>query len=226
MVFVKKLLFIVFIPLACSNIINLQVSKNIDLASQLVRINTFILFKNDGPTEIQNYNYILDPDVANVYLEFYSIEKLVYRKQNDSLYIINLEKPILPYSTGRIKIEVVYMYKIKTLVNKEKNERIVKYTGNLYMYSPYKTIKYTASYRLNRIEVLEVSIQPTGANKTDFVYEYQDVVPYDYQEIELVYITSASFLLVTNLYRTIDVSHLGFIFIEDKVDLMNEGKLF
>lgn len=220
----NELLFILLCPLAYSEIINLNVFKYIDITSQLVKIDITVLFKNDGPTQIQNYHYVLDPDVTDVYIEFYSIEKLAYRKQNESSYMVNLEKPIFPNANGNIKIEIIYMNKIKTLTNTERKERTVRYSGNLYFYSPYHTLKYSVIYHVNKMEILQLSVDPTSRNKTDFVYEYQNVPAYSFRNIIVHCINDVPFFVVIKLERTIDISHLGSVFIEDSVELINEGK--
>lgn len=229
MIYLKKLLLslilTVYVSLVCAEIVNLEINKYVDITSQFVKIDMTILFKNNGPVQIQDYIYVMDPDIDEAYVEFYSEGKLTYQTENETSCVVNLEKPVLPEANGVITLQILYLNKIHTVPNKETRERTVHYSGNLYFYSPYLTLKYSAIYHVDNLEILEISMDPIEKNETDLTYRFQNVKAYSFEEIVMFYFNNIAFFVVTKLDRTIDVSHLGFITIEDFVCLTDEGNV-
>ncbi|XP_071050761.1 dolichyl-diphosphooligosaccharide--protein glycosyltransferase subunit 1-like [Onthophagus taurus] len=214
------LLWFLIIPFCdCVEIINENVYKNITLENQNVIIIEDIKFVNNGEDGVNDYTYTLDPSVQKAKVTF----SQDYLKYDNRTYLIKLPKVILKNERFTLEVVIVVLDEL-VLIDSHSTQRFIHYKGNLEYYSVYKTKNFMIVYELpeKRCEFVEIEPKIHG-NKTRVSNQLFDVQPYSFFPLQIVYMNNLPFYYVTNFERKIDISHYGFIIIEETVTVVNKG---
>jgi oligosaccharyltransferase complex subunit alpha (ribophorin I) len=106
-------------------------------------------------------------------------------------------------------------------------KQYVKYIGNAVFYSPYITeVQETSVIVTKPINILSYTKEPSPVKKSDNVITYgpyKSHQPYSIIEMMIHYENNRPFLTVTQLTRTIELSHWGNIAVEEVVDMYHSG---
>ncbi|KAK4875024.1 hypothetical protein RN001_011446 [Aquatica leii] len=187
---------------------------------------------NNATTSVNQFVYSVDPNVNDFIITFKTEDNVIlsYRKQSLSApyeFLVLLHKKVVMFEKVTIKIEVLYLNHIKPIVTDIMGStQHVVYTGNLCFYSPYETLKLASQILFNSLENLQISHISKHITKKSLKYFHKNVKPYTFVLLKMVYSDSNPFFRITQLERTIDVSHYGKIGVEDKITLHNEGRKF
>jgi len=108
----------------------------------------------------------------------------------------------------------------------QKESQLVRFTGNHYVYSPYKVKSQTTKVQLtsDKVESYSKSLKPASLSGATVSYgPYKDVAPWSVEELTVHYENNRPFLEVTRLQRTLELSMWGNIAVEETIDIRHVG---
>ncbi|CAK9811570.1 Dolichyl-diphosphooligosaccharide--protein glycosyltransferase subunit 1 [Anthophora quadrimaculata] len=218
-----------------------NVEQHIDLQSQLTKITSRLVLENGSKDRhIRNFLFSLKPEQKNslsyiaAFREPVRVElKLTEVKMNAHLdktfYQIELKDPLSPGRTMAVEIEWILTHKLvphpKEITQKEK--QLVKFVGNIYLYSPYIITKQTTTVSLPSRNIESYTkFKPVSQSDSVITYgPYEKLPPFSYEELNIHFENNNKFLTVTKLERSIEISHWGNIAVEEHIDLLHTGAL-
>lgn len=216
-----------------ADIENKNVERNIDLASQLVKISYKITLDHKSKKNIPAYTYIL-PEEERHHLSFIS-GKDASKKEIKFVESKGVNGVEFTFAlTGTSATPVVY---IETVFSKalkpypthigQSDKQLVQYFGNVYFYSPYKTVAQKTTVQLASRSVESFTqIKPTSQSDAVLNYgPYDNIAPLTKEELVIHYENNSPFMTVTRLERVIEVSHWGNIAIEETIDILHSGAI-
>ncbi|XP_076171904.1 dolichyl-diphosphooligosaccharide--protein glycosyltransferase subunit 1 [Ptiloglossa arizonensis] len=218
-----------------------NVEKHIDLQSQLTKITTRLVLENGSKDRhIRNFLFSLEPKQKNtlsyiaayrepVRVELKLIETKVNAHSDKTFYRIELKDTLSPGRIMSVEIEMILTHELiphpKEITQKEK--QLVKYIGNIYLYSPYNIMKQTTIVSLPSRNVESYTkFKPVSQSDSMITYgPYEKLLPFSYEELSIHFENNNKFLTVTRLERNIEISHWGNIAVEEHIDLLHTGAL-
>nr|XP_033332810.1 dolichyl-diphosphooligosaccharide--protein glycosyltransferase subunit 1 [Megalopta genalis] len=224
-----------------SDLVLKNVEKHIDLQSQLTKITTRLVLENGSKDRhIRSFLFSLESKQKSslsyiaAYREPVRVElKLAEVKINTHpdkiFYKIELKDPLSPGRTMSVDIEMVLSHELiphpKEITQKEK--QLVKYMGNIYLYSPYTIMKLTTTVSLPSRNVESYTkFKPVSQSDSMITYgPYEKLSPFSYEELNIHFENNNKFLTVIKLERSIEISHWGNIAVEEHIDLLHTGAL-
>lgn len=223
-----------------------QGDRLVDLASQLVKINTQLVFENTGNDNVRYVLIALDEAHAKTlsYINAILVEpnkggvkplKLVetqvqgHEKSSNHFYRIDLKTPLSAGKTVTITLESIHTHYLEPFPREitQKERQLVKYSGNHYILSPYSILKQKTTVNLSARNVENYSrLKPVTQSDTTLNYgPYENIPAFSYDPMVIHCENNTPFLTVRNLQRQIEVSHWGNIAIEETIDLEHTGAI-
>ncbi|KAJ8688620.1 hypothetical protein QAD02_024415 [Eretmocerus hayati] len=218
-----------------------SVDRSIDARTQIIKTTIKLVLENGGTSPVRSFLFALDPEqkqhlstISAVLREpgrpELKLKREVLPDHADKLfYSIQLKDPLQPQRTVPIEIEMIFTHALvpfpKQIQQKEK--QLVKYTGNLYLLSPYPVTKQTLSILLPSKNVESYTkIKPVSQTDSTITYgAYDKKNPFAYEEVTVHFENNNKFLTVTRLERALEISHWGNIAVEEHIDLLHSGAL-
>lgn len=223
------------------DIVNQKVERKIDLTSQLVKISTKVTLENTGKTDVTTFLISLEPsqkeglsflDVQLTGGEKRSVvltETVVKEHQGRFFWKANLLKSLAPGASIQIVVETVFTHRLVPHPARisQAEKQLVRFYGNHYFFSPYKTVSQTTIVTLASSNVEQYNkLKPVSLSDNVITYgSYSNVEPFSFDEMSVHYENNSPFLAVTKLERTIEVSHWGNIAIEETIDVRHTGAI-
>ncbi|XP_053609099.1 dolichyl-diphosphooligosaccharide--protein glycosyltransferase subunit 1 [Plodia interpunctella] len=214
-----------------------NVERTVNIASQLVKITSKITLENDGKSPARNFLVAVEPSQKNN-LAFIGakdssnrdlrlMDTTVKGYDSSRFWRVELKEGVGAGSTAVFTVELVFTKALQPYPTSitQQEDQIVKYTGNLYVYSPYpiasqKTTVVLTTKNVESFTKLKPFIQQDG----NIIYgPYTNVGPYSEKELLVHYKNNSPFLTVTRLERLIEVSHWGNIAIEEVIEVVHSG---
>lgn len=224
-----------------SDLVLKNVEKHIDLQSQLTKITTRLVLENESKDRhIRNFLFSLEPKQKNslsyiaayrepVRVELKLAEVKVNAHPDKTFYKIELKDPLSPGRTMSVEVEMVLSHELiphpKEITQKEK--QLVKYMGNIYLYSPYTVVKQTTTVSLPSRNVESYTkFKPVSQSDSMITYgPYEKLPSFSYEPLNIHFENNNKFLTVVKLERSIEISHWGNIAVEEHTDLLHTGAL-
>ncbi|XP_016845577.1 dolichyl-diphosphooligosaccharide--protein glycosyltransferase subunit 1 [Nasonia vitripennis] len=219
--------------------------RTIDLHSQITKITNKIVLENTGKSSVRSFLFALDAKQKDqlshisallrehgrpqLKIKLVSAAELTKVHPDKLFYSVELRDPLQPERSVPVEVEVLLTHELvphpKEILQKEK--QLVKYTGNLYLYTPYSVNKQTTTVMLPSRNIESYSkIKPVTHTDSTITYgPYEKKSPFSYEELNVHFENNNKFLTVTRLERAIEVSHWGNIAIEETIDLLHTGAL-
>ncbi|XP_046822670.1 dolichyl-diphosphooligosaccharide--protein glycosyltransferase subunit 1 [Vespa crabro] len=215
------------------------VEKHIDLQSQLTKITTRVILENGSKDrQIRHFLFAIDPGHKGTLsyisaqresgrIELKVKEAKVDKHPDKIFYSIDLKDPLSQGRTMSVEVETIFTHELiphpKQITQKEK--QLVKYIGNVYIYSPYAVGKLTTTVSLPSRNVESYSkIKPVFQSDSTITYgPYEKLSPFSYEELTVHFENNNKFLTVTRIERSIEISHWGNIAVEESIDLVHTG---
>lgn len=211
---------------------NKNVDRTIDITSQLVKISYKITLDHKSKKPINNYVFVATAEECNK-LSFISARdankkelKLTTTKNSEEcIFTMTLSAGSIP----TVFIEAVYAKALDPYPTEipQSERQLVRYFGNAYFYSPYKTLSQKTVVHLGT-KSFESFTQhkPSSQADTQITYgPYENVAPKSKQEVVIHYENNSPFMTITRLERTIEVSHWGNVAVEETIDIVHSGAL-
>lgn len=215
------------------------VEKHIDLQSQLTKITTRIILENGSKDrQIRQFLFAIDPGHKGTLsyisaqresgrIELKVKETKVDKHPDKIFYSIDLKDALSQGRTMSVEVETIFTHELiphpKQITQKEK--QLVKYIGNVYIYTPYTVGKLTTTVSLPSRNVESYSkIKPVFQSDSTITYgPYEKLPPFSYEELTVHFENNNKFLTVTRIERSIEISHWGNIAVEESIDLVHTG---
>lgn len=221
-------LFMATIYSFCNGIyLNREVERIIDLRSHLVKISNKIYPEYvNGPSSPYIFTIPLKDCEKLAFISVTDVYKreLFFKKRNSvngCEYLISFNK------TSVLYIETIFSKLVRPHPKKivQSEAQLVKYSGNIYFYSSYKTRIQRTVLQLSSKNLLHYSLlKPMLTSAKSITYgPYENIQEYAVFSLDVHYENQSPFLTVTHLERTIEVSHWGNIAVEEKISLLHSG---
>ena len=151
-------------------------------------------------------------------------------KKDAAAWRIELKDAIPAGGTKSLDVEVI-LGKTLEMFPKEISQRerqLVLFSGNHYLYTPYKVKTQTTRVILpsSTIESYSKNLKPVSQTDTTVTYgPYSNVESFSESPLSVHFENNNAFLVVTRLERTIELSMWGNIAVEETVDVRHDGAL-
>ncbi|XP_037935723.1 dolichyl-diphosphooligosaccharide--protein glycosyltransferase subunit 1 [Teleopsis dalmanni] len=226
------LIIINIVFLAKSHIINQNVDRNIDLSTQLVKESIKITAEDSDNKPIKEYIFSLSENDSKK-LAFISatlsLKKYLDIKQRKGAtdkneYVITFQTPA---PTQVFHIELVFTNNVIPHPEqiKQSDKQLVRYTGNLYYFSNYKTKTQKTSIKLSTSNIISYTqVKPYNVVSNKVKYgPYENIDEQTNVPLVLHYENNSPFMTIKYLERTIEVSHWGNIAVKESIALEHSG---
>lgn len=228
-----------------ADLVNSKVERTIDLASHLAHINYVITVENKATSgSLKSYTFTVEPahaknvafigarlpaEKGNNDLEKrkLNVASLSQDSNRGSLYRIDFKGELAAGKSLTFEVELVLSDSLKPYPSEinQGEKQTVLFRGNHYYYSLYTTKTQTTIVNLASDKTESYSqLKPTSKSDSSITYgPYENVKPFEQNEMSVHYENNSPFLVVNNLLRTIEVSHWGNIAVEETIDLYHSG---
>ncbi|KAJ9589559.1 hypothetical protein L9F63_017247 [Diploptera punctata] len=229
---------LIYIARGQSVLINEDVKRTVDISSQIVDIKHDIIIFNDGNLPIKKFYFHIEKKMVS-YLSYIDansgghklqVKKVKKNKLEDIEYWeIKLKSVLKIGQRANVQVitdftQVLIPYPTHII---QSESQLVKYIGNSYFYSPYFTKVQTTSIVCysDKFESFTI-LEPVSVQNNVITYgPYENISPFSIQNLTIHYLNNGHFIVITNLERTIEVSHWGNIAVEEIVELHHTGAL-
>ncbi|XP_017769774.1 PREDICTED: dolichyl-diphosphooligosaccharide--protein glycosyltransferase subunit 1 [Nicrophorus vespilloides] len=222
-------------PIINPNIVNKHVERIIDLTSQLVKITSTITLENTGKESVNNFHLIFEPgqggnlsyrilkDTAKDELRVTPVKIENYK----DTFNVKLNQPLNSGKTTTITLEYIFTNALVPYPSSitQKERQLVRYFGNVYFYSPYKTVKQSSSIILSSRNIESYTkVKPVSVSDSTINYgPYSEIKPFTTESLVVHYENNSPFLRVTKLDRLIEISHWGNIAVQEDIEILHTG---
>lgn len=229
-----------------ADLINTKVERFIDLTSHLVYITNRITVENTGKTAQKTYTFAVEPSqtehVSSVTAQLhgkktknadelekrkFKVTQVAQESPKGQLYKVDFNTELAAGQSVTFEVDVTLFGLQKPFPTEigQQEKQLVVFTGNQYYYTLYQTKKQTTTVTLASEKTESYSsLKPVSKSDSTITYgPYNDVKPFEQNELKVHYENNTPFLRVTNMVRTIEVSHWGNIAVEETIDLEHYG---
>ncbi|KFM78242.1 Dolichyl-diphosphooligosaccharide--protein glycosyltransferase subunit 1, partial [Stegodyphus mimosarum] len=238
------LLVLSFCGVSHAELINNKLDRNIDIASQLVKVLIKLTLENTGKSPVSTFLYALDPgtkphlayigasqvqEEGKINLKTEEVASPNSAHKDKDLIKIHFKTPLQPAKTTIVRLELVFTHSLDPYPSSisQSEKQLVLYHGSHYYYSPYPTKTQTTVVTLpsNSIESFS-KLKPVAHSDNLITYgPYDNIPPYSVSKMTIHCENNNPFLTVTNLNRAIEVSHWGVISVEENIDAAHTGAI-
>ncbi|KAM3958976.1 dolichyl-diphosphooligosaccharide--protein glycosyltransferase subunit 1-like [Aphomia sociella] len=214
-----------------------NVDRTIDISSQLVKITSKITLENSGKSPVKNFllaveesahdriAYIGAKDSNNKDLRV--IESTVQGYSNVKFWRVELKEAVNAGSTVTVSADSVFTKALEpypTAIGQQEDQ-LVKYNGNLYIYTPYPVLSQKSNIILNTKNIESFTkVKPFSQQDGAIQYgPFSNIEPFTQKELNVHYKNNSPFLTVTRVERLVEVSHWGNIAIEEIIEVEHTG---
>eukprot|EP00049_Salpingoeca_infusionum_P018177 m.356078 g.356078 ORF g.356078 m.356078 type:complete len:446 (-) comp17432_c0_seq1:298-1635(-) len=206
----------------CGDLVNEDVSRTIDLTSQLATVVTKVEVKNTGSATVTKYNLAKDSFTAG---------KLAYVAAKAGSKAAKVEDSAVSVSIGAgksVKLTITQVYThAQTPFPAEITQlerQLVKFNTNVYFTSSYATTKQTTTIRLAGKEESHTKVTPNKLVGKLLTYgPFTDTEAGAEQQVSVHFENNSPFLTARSLEREILVSHWGHGSVSETIDLVHTG---
>lgn len=213
-------------------IVNEYVTRMVNIQTPIVKEMNTIVIKNDGLNSINSYDFVLEPGMEKPFIKVLNekseeLDLETNRNAQNNSFTVVLNRKVNPNDTYMIIAELAYAGNVIPYqrTRKQNDTEVLYYKGNTHFYSPYATNSLRTIYICKPDAKLSVTLPVHIQRDNQLVYKYSTIKPYSLENVNIVFEYNEPILVVTDLLRTIDVSHFGKIFVEDCVTLKNKGNI-
>ncbi|XP_018905586.2 dolichyl-diphosphooligosaccharide--protein glycosyltransferase subunit 1 [Bemisia tabaci] len=219
-----------------SDVVVKNVGRSIDITSQLVKVVYQFTFENKGKNSEKYVLFAVEPQfkdkvafVGSQIKDFKlkAVETKIQNHEDKSFWRIDLKSPLLPDKTVSFDVELIA---VKALVPypaeiTQREKQLVKFSGNAFVYSPYKVLSQTTTIATGTKNIESFSkLQPSKQVDKGVSYgPYENTEPFSEAGITVHYENNSPFLIITRLERTLEISHWGNIAVEEDIDVYHHG---
>ncbi|XP_033977586.1 dolichyl-diphosphooligosaccharide--protein glycosyltransferase subunit 1 [Trematomus bernacchii] len=217
-----------------------DVKRTVDLSTHLAKITAEIVLSNQGPSAAHNFILAIEaelvPNLAYIGASVkgdeeddgtLELQQTTIQGQSGAFYKVQLPSSLAPGAQLKAKLEMTFSHVLQPFPTQitQAERQLVVFQGNHYMYSPYPIRSQTTRVRLAS-KTVESYSKLGNPSKNDEIIEYgpfRDVAPFSEDTLKIHYENNSPFLTISNIVRTIEVSHWGNIAVEETINLRHTG---
>jgi oligosaccharyltransferase complex subunit alpha (ribophorin I) len=218
-----------------------NVDQAVDLTTHLPKIVSSITFKNNGKSPVQSVLFAVTPSLASklAFIEATAkgseedeklavVETSINQAKSGKFFLITLADSLAPGREVELDVETVYPHTLEAYPTEitQAEKQFVRFTGNAYFFTPYTSTIQTTKFTLatNAVESYSKTPKPVAQTDNTITYgQYEEVAPFTEVDVAMHFENNRPFLAVTELIRTIEISHWGNIAVEESVDIRHSG---
>ncbi|XP_010777725.1 dolichyl-diphosphooligosaccharide--protein glycosyltransferase subunit 1 [Notothenia coriiceps] len=217
-----------------------DVKRTVDLSTHLAKITAEIVLSNQGPSAAHNFILGIEaelvPNLAYIGASVkgdeeddgtLELQQTTIQGQSGAFYKVQLPSSLAAGAQLKAKLEMTFSHVLQPFPSQitQAERQLVVFQGNHYMYSPYPIRSQTTRVRLAS-KTVESYSKLGNPSKNDEIIEYgpfRDVAPFSEDTLKIHYENNSPFLTISNIVRTIEVSHWGNIAVEETINLRHTG---
>jgi len=221
-----------------------KVDRTIDISSQLARVSLELTLENSGSESIQSFLIGIDSKHAS-HLAFASasikgknedddealeVGKASVSSQKDAFFLeVELASKLASGKSVTVHIDEVFTHILRPFPSSigQSEKQLVVYEGNHYVYMPYTVKRQTTTVKLASSKVeSNTKLKPTSVSDSVITYgPYSNVKPFSTDAMKIHYENNSPFVAVTEMVRTVEVSHWGNVAVEESFTIKHVGAL-
>lgn len=221
------------------NVVVTQVERKIDIATHLVKTYTSITIENKGSSAVRSFLYVVDPSLKTKLSFIGAVTKdnkddklavaptTVSGQSDKEFYRVTLPSGLDAGKSVTVEVEAVFVHSLSPYPSQitQAEKQYVVFEGNLYFYSPYKTVTQKTLVTTSSTTLESYTkTKPASLSENVITYgPYEDKAPFSEAALKVHEENNTPFLTVTDLLRVIEVSHWGNIAVEEHVDVRHTG---
>jgi len=217
-----------------------SVERNVDLASQVVKVTSKLTFENDGSDSVDSVlitsgkgNQLVHVDALikgddeddDIKLELAEIADLDHPEAQ--VFKVTLAEPLAAGKSITVDSTMVYAHALQPFPASigQSEKQLVLFVGNHYLLSPYLAKTQTTTVKLSSATIESYSkLKPVSTSESTITYgPYKNVAAYSTSEMKIHYENNTPFLTVNEMTRWIEVSHWGNIAVEETYHMTHSG---
>uniref|UniRef100_A0A8C3G3B8 Dolichyl-diphosphooligosaccharide--protein glycosyltransferase subunit 1 n=1 Tax=Cyclopterus lumpus TaxID=8103 RepID=A0A8C3G3B8_CYCLU len=225
---------------SADGLVNEEVKRTVDLGTHLAKITAEIVLSNQGHSAVQSFILAVEAELAP-HLAYVGasvkgdeeedgtleLQQTTIQGQSGLFYKVHLPSSLAAGAQLKTKVEMTLSHVLRPFPTHitQAERQLVVFQGNHYLYSPYPTRSQTTRVRLAS-KTVETYTKLGNPSKNDEILEYgpfRDVAPFSEDAMKIHYENNSPFLTISNIIRTIEVSHWGNIAVEETIDLRHTG---
>lgn len=233
--FLLLFIFAFSVSLAKEGIKNVNVERKIDLTTQFARQTLTLEVKNEGSSQVKNYQLAFHEKNAQ-HLAFLEVKdqkgnKLQITQEKEdkkgSISSVTLLTGLNAQETTKLTVKAVFTNALSPFpkaITQDENQ-LVLFLDNHFFYSPYETVSQKTIVKLASASVENNSEQPPTSVKGDTITygPYEDVPAFSNSEMRIHFANNKPFVSATHVRKEIEVSHWGNVAVEESYDLEHTG---
>jgi len=196
--------------------------------------------ENGGKSGVRSYLVAIDPSLASI-VSFVgatlklgsederqlTVTQTTVTNTKGDIYRVDLPFALDAGKEITLDVETIFGHSLQPYPTHitQSEKQLVKFTGNLYFFSPYQTLTQTSVVTCASSAIdYYTKVKPVSASDKAITYgPYENVEPFKQSELVVHYENNTPFLTVTQMTRVIELSHWGNIAVEETFDLIHSG---
>jgi oligosaccharyltransferase complex subunit alpha (ribophorin I) len=213
--------------------------RTVDLTTQLVKLQFKMVIENQGKGAVKSILFSLDPNlkskVSFIGATFGTSEKTYLRVEETKVqsdmdkpfWKIELKSSLSAGASTTITVEVVLGGALEMFpaAISQKEKQLARFSGNLYVYSPYNILTQTSTVQLASSNLESYTkTKPVSLSDSSITYgPHNNIAPFSSGEMVIHGENNSPMLVVSRLERVIEVSMWGNIAVEETIDVVHKG---
>ncbi|KAJ7382174.1 hypothetical protein OS493_036607 [Desmophyllum pertusum] len=224
-----------------SKLVISEVSRKIDLSTQLTKLSTSVTLENGGDSSTEHFHLAIEPSLVDK-LAFVGVTAKTPDDEDSSLTLKQVEINshsetkffkadlgfrLKPGHTVELTVDEVFVHAMSPFPVKitQSEKQFVLFSCNHYYYSPYTVKRQSTTVSLATSSVESHSkLKPTSLSDNAITYgPYGDVEAFQVNPMRVHFENNTPFLSVLGMTRTIEVSHWGNVAVEETYHMKHVG---
>lgn len=224
-----------------SKLVISEVSRKIDLSTQLAKVSTSLTIENGGDSATGYFHLAIEPSLVDK-LAFVGVTGKIPDEEESSLTLkevdirshgetkffkVELGFRLKPRDTVDVTVDEVFVHAMTPFPTRitQSEKQYVLFSANHYYFSPYTVIKQTTMVSLATSSVESHSkLKPSSLSDNAITYgPYSDVDPFSVNPMRVHFENNTPFLSVLGMTRTVEVSHWGNVAVEETYHMKHVG---
>lgn len=226
----------------CSaQLVNTHVKRIVDASGGVAVSRSTITMKNEGNTDVDSFDLIIHPTEADNVMDLWVSDSSkdayvalgIEQKPNSAsadvaskTYRVKLPAPLKPGKEATVDVRMDLKAAITPVPAEISGHetQYMRYRGNAYFYSPYKTASVESAVVLGSSSVTSQNNVPSPSklNGKRFTFgPYKNIASKSYQEVSLRFRNDRGFLLARRVLKEVGVTHWTTTSVREEYEIYN-----
>lgn len=219
-----------------------EAGRKIDISTHIVKIVSTITVENGGKSSTGYLLVPIDTSLQN-HLSYFgaslkgdgdekstalAVSQTTVSGQSDKqFWRVSFPSALATGKTITVNVESVYAHALSPFPRQitQAEKQYVVFTGNLYLFSPYKVKSQTTTVTTASSTIESYTkTKPVSQSESTITYgPYENKEPFSEAELRVHSENNTPFLTITSMERVIEVSHWGNIAVEEHIEVRHSG---